>query len=238
LLPLLCPRAFLSPATHAKSCQIKAIASLNHLTLHIPPSFEFGVTNRSPSFLSKFPLGRIPALEVTGTGFLLTEASAIAWFVAENGPRKDQLLGSTPEERALVTKWVSFADAHLYGTVAALAGPRIPKGPGIPIANGTDLGSGADPYAGKETELRADLENWLKYIDDELSDGRPYLLPGTKGVSVADISLAGTLKLGMKYYVDEGLRTRYGKMTAWYKRAVSIPEVADAFGDCRLLEEQ
>ena len=43
----------------------------------------FGETNKSPEFLKKFPLGKVPAFEGSD-GLLLTESNAIAYYVAND----------------------------------------------------------------------------------------------------------------------------------------------------------
>ena len=43
------------------------------------PSFEFGVTNKSPEFIQKFPLAKIPVFE-DNEGFKLIEGTAIARY--------------------------------------------------------------------------------------------------------------------------------------------------------------
>ncbi|KTG36994.1 hypothetical protein cypCar_00049384, partial [Cyprinus carpio] len=43
------------------------------------PAFTFGQTNRSPAFLSNFPLGKVPAYQ-GDDGFCLFESNAIAHF--------------------------------------------------------------------------------------------------------------------------------------------------------------
>ena len=45
--------------------------------------FVFGETNKSPEFLKKFPLGKVPAFEGSD-GVLLTESNAIAYYVAND----------------------------------------------------------------------------------------------------------------------------------------------------------
>jgi len=42
-------------------------------------SFEFGVTNKSPEFLNKFTLGKIPGFE-DNEGFTLFEGASIARY--------------------------------------------------------------------------------------------------------------------------------------------------------------
>uniref|UniRef100_A0A8D2P1R4 Eukaryotic translation elongation factor 1 gamma n=1 Tax=Zosterops lateralis melanops TaxID=1220523 RepID=A0A8D2P1R4_ZOSLA len=72
-----------------------------------PPQFSFGHTNRSPQFLKKFPLGKVPAFE-GDDGFCVFESNAIAYYVST-----EELRGSTPEAAAAVLQWVNFADSDV-----------------------------------------------------------------------------------------------------------------------------
>merc|ERR1712173_438790 len=49
----------------------------------VAKDFVFGETNKSPEFLKKFPLGKVPAFEGSD-GLLLTESNAIAYYVAND----------------------------------------------------------------------------------------------------------------------------------------------------------
>lgn len=56
------------------------IAALyNNTSISLIPDFEFGQTNKSADFLSKFPLGKVPAFEGVD-GFSLYESAAIAFY--------------------------------------------------------------------------------------------------------------------------------------------------------------
>ena len=112
---------------HARVTKILAAANLNDLEILINPDFKYGVTNKSAEYLTKFPHGKIPAFE-TPSGFCLAEGSAIAYYVADSGPRRDQLLGRTAEERALVQMWISFADSQIWPDGGAILGPMMGQG--------------------------------------------------------------------------------------------------------------
>ena len=47
-----------------------------------PPTFILGETDKSPDFLSKFPSGKVPALEIAGSDTHLNEANAIAEYLS------------------------------------------------------------------------------------------------------------------------------------------------------------
>ncbi|KAL4067430.1 hypothetical protein V8B97DRAFT_2009161 [Scleroderma yunnanense] len=73
--------------------------------------FEFGVTNKTPEFVEKFPLGKVPAFE-DNEGFKLTEGAVIARYVSSLAPESG-LLGRNTKETTLVDQWVHFAEYEL-----------------------------------------------------------------------------------------------------------------------------
>ncbi|TRY94366.1 hypothetical protein DNTS_007150 [Danionella cerebrum] len=84
-----------------------------------PPAFSFGQTNRSPAFLSNFPLGKVPAYQ-GDDGFCLFESNAIAHYLSN-----DVLRGSTPQASAQVLQWVSFADSEIIPPASAWVFPTL-----------------------------------------------------------------------------------------------------------------
>jgi elongation factor 1-gamma len=195
---------------------------MNKLELDIPPKFVFMDTNKTPEYISKFPLGKIPALE-TASGFKLTESSAIAFFLAESGPKSEQLLGSGAEERALVHQWASFTNHFLYSTIGALIGPYL----------------GLAPFDVKiEGENLAELKRWFEYLEEHLN-GRTWLVSDeAEGPSIADLSVAGALRLGFRYYLDIETRKPYPTIVAWYERLLGIPEINQGFGGLFMLQRR
>merc|ERR1712198_794417 len=71
----------------------------------VAKDFVFGETNKTPAFLKKFPLGKVPAFEGSD-GTLLTESNAIAYYVANDELRG----GSDAGARAQVVQWMCWAD--------------------------------------------------------------------------------------------------------------------------------
>lgn len=179
-------------------------------------------TNKTPEYLSKFPLGKIPALE-TASGFKLTESSAIAFFLAESGPKSEQLLGSNAEEKALVQQWTSFTNHFLYSTIGALIAPYL----------------GLAPYDAKlETEHSAELKRWFAYLEDHLSDRKWLVSSQAKDPSLADLCVAGALRLGFRYFLDAETREPYPRIVEWYQRLLAIPEVSAGFGELSMLQHR
>jgi elongation factor 1-gamma len=199
-----------------------AVAALNGLELEIPPGFEFGKTNKTPEYLAKFPLGKIPSLE-TPSGYYLTETNAICFYLAESGPKKEQLLGSTPEERGYVNHWVFFSCEQLYRTVITMVYPYL----------------GYAVYDAKlEEEKLQELHRWMTYLEAHL-EGKTWLLPGERaGPSFADVAVAHAFRMGFKFSIDVKDRKEYPRVMEWWNRVLSVPEIEKAFKGNILLEKK
>ncbi|KAK0633919.1 glutathione S-transferase [Immersiella caudata] len=208
----------MKPVIHPRTRLAIAISKITSQDITFPP-FTFGTDNKSPAYLSKFPLGKIPAFEGTD-GFLLTESNAIAQYLADTAPDptiRAQLLGSTPQERAKVQQWLWFSFQHLE-----------------PALNALCLWRYGDGQYGKydesaEEKAGGDLRRWLGYLEGELEKGG--WLAGTKGVSLGDLAICGQLYVGFMLYVDEEMRTReFPGLRGYYERVLeAVPEVREVF---------
>ena len=206
----------------AYNSKILAAAAINGLEVEVAPGFEMGKTNKTPEYLAKFPLGKIPSFE-SSSGFFLTESNAIAYYLCDSGPKRTQLLGETPEEHALVHQWVFFTSEQLYKTAMSLVSPVL----------------GFRPYDAKlEAESLNDLHRWMRCIEDTL-EGRTWLLPGKRdGPSLADLSVAQGFRMGFKFSIDAEIRNGYPKIMDWWNRLLAVPEVEKAFDGNHLLEKK
>ncbi|OCK82103.1 glutathione S-transferase [Lepidopterella palustris CBS 459.81] len=201
---------------NARIAKTLAAASINNLTLTIPSDFIMGTTNKSPEYLAKFPMGKIPALE-TPSGFRLTEATAISFYIADSGPKREQLLGRTPEERALVHMWVGLSDTEIFPNLGAVLTPMLGRG----------------EYVKKTVEEKeAALMRALRRIELHLKgdgEGRKWLLDGEE-LSLADLSVAGSMLWVFKYLLDQEAREEFPETVAWYRRVLAVEGVEEAFG--------
>ena len=73
-----------------------------------------GETNKTPEFLAKFPLGKVPALECAD-GFCMADGAAICQYLARMGPKAEQLLGNAddPKTQARISEWSFFSEGEL-----------------------------------------------------------------------------------------------------------------------------
>ncbi|KAF2806034.1 glutathione S-transferase, partial [Mytilinidion resinicola] len=202
---------------HAHATKALAAAALNALPITVPPDFAYGTTNRTPAFFAKFPMGKIPALE-TATGFCVAEASAIAHYLADSGPKRLQLLGRTSEERALVQMWMSLADSEIFPGMGAVLGPMM----------GTVAYDEGVVAAGEAAYLRAvrPVEGHLKRNEGR---GAEWLVGG-EGPSLADLSVAAGLFWPFKFLLDGSARAEFPETVGWYTRLLDVEEVRKGFG--------
>ena len=172
------------------------------------PPFSFGETNVRSEFLATFPMGRVPALKLSGSGGDGIEgASAISTFLAG-----DKLFQCQDEvERAKVLQWMFYAESELWPLVCHLVYPAL----------GIDLptrGQQGERYAAAvEKELRS-LDGWLKL--------RTYL--ATERVTLADVSVFSTLYLLFALEEVKGAVQAPVRVLRWFRTIEQQKEVQSA----------
>ncbi|RWA05928.1 hypothetical protein EKO27_g9184 [Xylaria grammica] len=194
------------------------IADLNGLEIEIP-AFAFRETNKAPEFLTKFPLGKVPAFE-SADGFYLTESIAIATYIAKSGPKSGQLLGTNAKTQALITQWASFSESELFQNAF------------VPIAM-----VALKVYRLDEQRFNdhvAGLERDLKYIESALQGGKKHLV-GDK-LTVADLMVTSTLYYAFKYLVDADMRKGLPNLVAYIQAFADAPEHKKYYGELELCE--
>lgn len=200
------------------TAQVHAVANLNGFKIEDAP-YEFGKTNKSPEFLAKFPLGKAPAFS-GADGVNLFESNAIAHYVADSGPLREQLLGSNAAERAAIQQWVTMAETEVMPPAVTIILPRF------------GLGSFDQ---GAEDQAVSKLERSVESLERHLS-GKTWLA-GEK-ISLADISIAAALVWGFSFAIDAEMRSKYPGVVAWYGRVMGTEGVKEAFGETKFVEKR
>ena len=194
---------------------------MNGLTVELVPDFQVGVTNKTPEYLAKFPLGKVPGFESGDGSFHLAEGQAIARYVAESGPKADQLVGAAGDTktRALIDMWSCFAEQEL---AANLTPPLL-------------IALKYYPYneARHNTHIAA-FERAAQRVEAELKDGRKFLVGGQ--LTLADIMIVGVLQIATKFIMDKEMRKQVPGVEAYLKSIMEVPEMKEAFGDLELIE--
>jgi len=176
----------------------------------VDQTFKFGDTNKSASFLEKFPLGKVPAFSSTN-GVNLFESNAIAHYVGNK-----QLRGESPEAEAQVRQWIDFADNEVLPAACTWVFPCL----------------GITQFNKQETErAKEQLSKAMKMLDGYLL-AKTYLV-GEK-VTQADISLACNLLMPYQQVLDPEFRKPYQNVNRWFTTVVNQPQFKKVVGEVTL----
>jgi len=192
---------------------ILSVAALNGLELNQVP-VEFGVTNKTPEFVSKFPYGKIPIFE-DSEGWSLLEGAPIARYLSGVG-EKSELLGSDAKEAALIDQWVHFAEHEIGGPLLAILG-FIYYGFSGPFTR-----EGLDKQV--ERIVRA-----LTYAESYLATRPSGYLVGNS-VTLADLVLVGVAYGSASVSIGAAERAQYPSIFAHYAKVTEDERIKQYWG--------
>lgn len=161
---------------------------------------------RSEAFLKINPLGEIPALQLE-SGQVITESIAICRYLEELHPDQP-LLGANILERAQIEMWNRRMELRLFRAIGDVGLHEIEFF--------KDKVEQMPDYA--ETQKRAFLKE-LRWLNDSLSDGRPFIAGET--FSVADITGAAALMVAKFVKVD--IPDELSHVKKWASEIMSRP---------------
>eukprot|EP01121_Diplochlamys_sp_Union-15-3_P017176 TRINITY_DN599_c0_g2_i2.p1 TRINITY_DN599_c0_g2~~TRINITY_DN599_c0_g2_i2.p1 ORF type:complete len:242 (-),score=51.58 TRINITY_DN599_c0_g2_i2:51-728(-) len=187
--------------------------------LEVTKEFKYGVDNKTPEFLKKFPLGKIPALD--GPEGPVFESQAILRYIARKGNDSEGLLGKTLYEQAIIDQWcevvVNYFTPHLYPLV------------------GWAWGYGEYDQQTHEKHVSSMGEAWV-WIENQLShNGKKYLV--NDRVTLADILFASVMKNAVAISLDASFRAKFPKTTAYLNELFSLPHFKTVLGEVKLVEK-
>jgi len=178
------------------------------------PDFVLGQTNKSAEFLSKFPLGKVPAL-TTAIGKHIFESNAIAYFLAN-----EQLRGKNVIDEASVQQWISFADNQILPPACSWVFPIM----------------GIMPYDKNAADKAMnDMRKALGALNDYLLT-RTYLVG--ERITLADITCMANLLLPFKYVLDPEFRAEFNNVTRWFVTMVNQEEVKKVIGEFTICQKR
>ncbi|KAI0598222.1 glutathione S-transferase [Biscogniauxia sp. FL1348] len=190
------------------------LANLNGLELPFAEGFKMGETNKTPEFLAKFPMGKVPTLECAD-GFCLAESAAIARYVAQSGPLASQLLGADAKTQARIDEWTCFAESEIASNMIPPIGMAVMKF--MP----------AD-QARFDASI-ASLERALQRVEKALEGGKKFLV-GDK-ITMADAMVAGSLYVPFKFLVDAEMRKGLPNLVAYAQGIAAMEAAKKVYGD-------
>ncbi|XP_034261708.1 elongation factor 1-gamma [Pantherophis guttatus] len=181
--------------------------------LATPPQFHFGQTNKTPEFLKKFPVGKVPAFE-GDDGFCIFESNAIAHYVSN-----EELRGTTQEAASQVLQWVSFADSDIVPPASTWVFPTL----------------GIMQYNKQATEYaKEEVKRILSLLDSHLKT-RTFLVG--ERITLADITVVCTLLWLYKQVLEPPFRQPYENVNRWFLTCVNQPQFKAILGDLKLCEK-
>jgi glutathione S-transferase len=132
---------------------------------------------RQPEHLARNPFGKLPVLEFDD-GSHLIESLAIIEYVEECYP-DPPMIGCTPLERARVRELERIADLGVLLRVGQ-------------IIHAINSPLGLPPNPGVAKSAQAALPDALRFLDDRMADGRPFVAGAAP--SIADCTLAAAFQ--------------------------------------------
>ncbi|KAI1503777.1 glutathione S-transferase [Biscogniauxia marginata] len=197
----------------------QVLAALNGLEVTLAEDFKMGETNKTPEFLAKFPMGKVPTLECTD-GFCLTENAAICRYIAQSGPLADQLLGSDLKTQARINEWTLFAENELSAN-------GFP-----PIAMAVMKYIPAD-QARFNSSIQ-NLERALKRLELALEGGKKFLVGDAP--TLADVMVASSLFMPFKFVIDAEMRKGLPNLVSYMEGVATVEATKKVFGDLVLCD--
>ncbi|KAI1389942.1 elongation factor 1-gamma [Hypoxylon trugodes] len=183
------------------------IAELNKLDVEYVEAWPIKVNPSKggvgEEYLSKFPTGKVPALE-RPNGFTLFECIPVAIYLAKQN-LNTTLLGSNLEEEATAIKWASFANSELLPTIMAWLNSALGKSPSSP-------------------EILATAENncnsTISVVERAL-EGNKYLVGDQ--LTLADLFVVAALSRGYQVVFAKKWTEVHPVIHEWYMRLKSDP---------------
>ena len=171
--------------------------------VELDESFQFGTTNITPAFLSKFPLGKVPSVELD-TGKLLDESNSAAWLLCP----EEMTGGQDRDRQSQIVRWMSVSDVEVTPPACNWVYPAI----------------GILPASPAQDRGKQDLLKLLTAFNSELRI-KTWLVG--ERMSLADISLACSLLLAFTHVVDQELMDKLPHLTRWFNTVVNQKMVKD-----------
>ncbi|PVU99759.1 hypothetical protein BB560_005456 [Smittium megazygosporum] len=197
----------------AKQLIVKNLAGVDFETT---PDFSLDDI-KSPEYLSIFPTGKVPGL-VNGD-FKLFDSSAILFYLASKG-NNPSILGSTPEESALILQFMFFSEAELMPAYAGFFYPT----------------AGYEPYAKPAVQASEQrLVRFLTSLNNILLD-RTYLV-GDR-VTIADVNMVCDLRPIFSSFMDTAARKQFRNVTRYFTTMIGKKDFKPALADFEFISEK
>ncbi|KAJ1801244.1 translation elongation factor activity protein, partial [Coemansia sp. RSA 2399] len=205
----------IGPTENQRNYKARIVAKYLGLELETTPNFNFGVDNKTPEYLAKFPCGKVPTYD-GADGFTLTDSSAIAYYVASKAGSDSPLLGKTAEETAEILQYILFAEADFSPAHAGVMYPLLGYRPFVQPA-----------FQAAEQ----DMTRFLDALNTMLVD-KTYLVG--ERLTIADIIVACDLIMLFQFYLTAEDRKTYRNVARYFKTISGQAAFKAVSGDIEL----
>ena len=165
--------------------------------------------HKSPEHRERNSLGQVPTLELDD-GTCISETVAICRYFEELHP-EPSMFGKTAVEKANVDMWVRRIEFQLMTPVGNYWRHAHPRTAAL-LTQYKDFGE----------SNKAGYSNAQKWLDRELSDGRPFI--AGQAYSMADICALSTV--GFAHWIGLPLDDDKPHLKAWHDRVTARPSAA------------
>ncbi|OJJ33638.1 hypothetical protein ASPWEDRAFT_75570, partial [Aspergillus wentii DTO 134E9] len=177
------------------------IAELNKLDVELIEAWPIKVDKSKggvgAEYLSKFPTGKVPALE-RPDGYTVYECIAVSLYLAKQNPSTG-LLGKTLEDEAKIIQWSSFANSELLPPIMGWINPVIGKAPSSP-----------EILAAAETASDA----LCAVVERAIQEGRKFLVGDS--LTMADLFVIAALARGYQFVFSKSWTEKHPQLHAYY----------------------
>lgn len=179
-----------------------------------------GVTNKSPEFLAKWPLGKVPVFE-GADGFCLSEGAAIATYIAGSGPKAAQLLGADLQTKAKIAEWTLFTESELVTHSSPWVYLMLKM---MPYNEAT------------HTKAASQFERALGRVEAAVKGGKKFLVGDQ--LTLADLMVASVLFYSSAFLLDAEMQKTAPAAIEYLKSIAAVPEFAKYFGEYKPCEKR
>jgi len=158
---------------------------------------------KSPEFLSKFPMGKVPGFEGVD-GVTIAESASISRYIAAS-VADTNLLGSSKKESALVESYLATSE-EFFGAQRPLLYPF--------------WGYLSKENADDQANARANVIRHLAYLNTQLAT-RTFLVG--ERVTLADIAMVCSLLNIFKHVIDPKTALEYKNVLRWFNTCLHQP---------------
>ena len=175
--------------------------------------FQFGTTNLTKQFLSKFPLGKVPCVELD-TDKLMDETNSMAWHLCPGEMTGEQ----DKEKQAEVIRWMTLAEVEVTPPACNWVYPVI----GV-LQQSEGMARGKQDLLKLLTQFNSELrlKTWLV----------------GERISLADICLACSLLLVFTHVMDQEIKDKLPHLTRWFNTVVNQKKVKEVLDQVEMSEE-